>query len=161
MYRQLLGIVEIFFSGAVERLFEVFLCFIACHGEVLQQVVAAVALGGTRYFALIIGYKVESALHEGQYVTTGEIALYDEVVAREASHRSPIYDAVFPLCIVAQIGGSQVLYRVNCSLMECWLAIGKLHSHIEGGHYFCAHLVLAAHVDAAMKACMEREGDYS
>lgn len=53
--------------------------------------------------------------------------------------------------IVAQIGGGQMLYRVDGAHVQSRFAVGFLHAYVKGGDHLAAHLVLAAHIDATQQ----------
>lgn len=127
---------------------EIAACLVARHGEVLEEVVAAVAGSSAGYVARVVGNELEGALHEGYDVLAREVAAQEEIVAGEAAHGSPIDDAVFPFRVVAEIGSGKVLDGVECALPERGLAVGRLHADVECGDGLSADLVLAADIDA-------------
>lgn len=127
---------------------EIAACLVARHGEVLEEVVAAVAGSSAGDIARVVGNELESALHEGHDVFAREVAAQEEIVAGEAAHGSPIDDAVFPFGVVAEVGGGKMLDGVERALPECGLTVGCLHADVECGDGLCADLVLAADVDA-------------
>ena len=92
----LLGIEEIVIGGLQECLLQIASGLPSCHGEVMQEIVAAVAWLGAWHLTLIFGHKSEGLYHERQDIPTGEIASHEQIVACETSHRSPIDDSVTP-----------------------------------------------------------------
>ena len=145
---------EVFFPDAAEHLIQIFSGFIFRHRQVVEQVVAAVLCRLSRNLTIEIGDKLEGALHQFHDVLALQVALDEEIVAREASHRSPVDDAVFPLLVVSEVGGSQVLDGMDGTVVEARLLVRHLHADIEGGDYFSAYFVLAAYVDAAEQLVM-------
>ena len=69
-------------------------------------------------------------------------------------YRSPIYDAVFPLFVIAEIGGSEVLNRVDGTVVETRLLIWYLHADIESSDNFVSNFVLTANVYTAEQLVM-------
>lgn len=135
-------------GGEMAEDVEIAACLIARHGEVLEEVVAAVAGSSAGDVTRVGGNELEGALHEGYDVLTREVAAQEEIVAGEAAHGSPIDDAVFPFGVIAEIGSGKVLEGVERALPECGLAVGCLHADVECGDGLSADLVLAADVDA-------------
>ena len=81
-----------------------------------------------------------------------EVAAHEQIVARKAAHRAPVYYAVFPFGVIAQVGCGQVLYCVQRAGMQRGLAVRLLHAYVERGYDFSAHIVLARNVYAAQQA---------
>lgn len=140
---------EVFFPDAAEHLIQIFSGFIFRHRQVVEQVVAAVLCRLSWNLTLEIGDKLKGALHQFHDVLALQVALDKEIVAREASHRSPVDDAVLPLLVVAQIGGSQVFDGMDGTVVQTRLLVRHLHADIECCDDFSAYFVLTAHVDAA------------
>ena len=140
---------EVFFPDAAEHLIQIFSGFIFRHRQVVEQVVAAVLCRLSRNLALEIGDKLEGALHQFHDVLALQVALDEEIVACEASHRSPVDDAVLPLLVVAQVSGSQMLDGMDGTVVQTRLLVRHLHADIECCDDFSAYFVLTAHVDAA------------
>ena len=120
----------------------------------MEEIVTAILGSLSRNFSFEVGYELEGALHQFYNVLALQVALDEEIVACEASHRSPVDDAVLPLLVVAQLGGSQVLDGMDGTVVEARLLVRHLHADIEGGDYFSAYFVLTAHVDAAEQLVM-------
>ena len=99
---------EVFFLDAAEHLIQILSGFIFRHRQVVEQIVTAVLSRLSRNLALEIGDKLKGTLHQFHDVLALQVALDEEIVACEASHRSPVDNAVLPLLVVAQISGSQV-----------------------------------------------------
>lgn len=135
-------------GGEMAEDVEIAACLVARHGEVLEEVVAAVAGSSARDVARVVGNELEGALHEGRDVLAREVAAQEEIVAGEAAHGSPIDDAVFPFRVIAEVGGGKVLDGVERALPECGLTVGCLHADVECGDGLCADQVLAADIDA-------------
>lgn len=131
---------------------QVFLCFPPCFRKVHEEVVAAVSCRLSWHVALEVGDEAEGLLHEGEDVGGGEVAAQEEVVACEASHGTPVDDAVVPLGVVAQESGGEMLDGVEGGGGEGWLTVGGFHADVEGGDGVASHVVLAAHVDASLEA---------
>ena len=117
----------------------------------MQQVIAAVSGSRSGYFTLIFSHKPERTPHQFHDVFRLQVTAHEQVVAREAAHRTPIDDAVFPLRVVAQIGRSKMFHGVDSPIVEDWFAVGFFHADVESGHGFAAHPVFTAHVDAAQQ----------
>ena len=96
----------------------------------MEQIVAAILGCLSRNFAFEIGNELEGTLHQFYDVLALQIALDEEVVAGKASHWSPIDDAVFPLLVVTQVSGSQVLDGMDGTVVEAWLLVRHLHEDI-------------------------------
>ena len=77
-----------------------------------------------------------------------QVACEKQVKAGAAAHRSEVEDAVFPLLVISQPGGSQVLDGVNLRRIHDWLIVGACHADIKGGDDLIAHAILAGHIDA-------------
>ena len=120
----------------------------------MEQIVAAILGCLSWNLAFEIGNELESTLHQFYDVLTLQVALDEEVVAGEASHWTPIDDAVLPLLGVTQVSGSQVLDGMDGAVVETRLLVRHLHADIESGDYFSAYFVLAAYVDAAEQLVM-------
>ena len=106
------GIVKLSRRDAFQYLNEKLAGLPFSHGQIVQQVVTAVAWCGSRHLALVVGYEGKRSAHQVYDVTALIVAPYQKVVAREATHGSPIYNAVFPLFVVAKEGGGQMFYGV-------------------------------------------------
>ena len=145
-----LGIVEVAFCGVLKDV-HIFFGLIACHGQVVEECSAAVTRSGPRDFAFIVGNEAEGFDHQRQYVVAVAFAAYEEIVAGEASHRSPIDDAFAPHGMVAQEGGGKMLDGVDGTLAEHGLAVGTLHAYVESGHHVTSHGIAARNVDARFK----------
>ena len=120
----------------------------------MEQIVAAVLCRLSRNLAFEIGDKLEGALHQFHDVLALQVALDEEIVAREASHWSPVDDAVLPLLVVAQISGSQMFDGMDGTVVQTRLLIRHFHADIEGGYHLSANFILTAHVDAAEQLVM-------
>ncbi len=55
----LCGIMQIFFRHIRKHFFQIFACFVACHWQILQKVVAAISCGGTGNLAFVCGDESE------------------------------------------------------------------------------------------------------
>ena len=87
-----------------------------------------------------------------QDITALKVTSDEEVVACEASHWTPVYYPVCPLGVVPQVGGCQMLYGVQGTLVQSRLAVGCLHADVECRYHIVAYVVLAANVDARQQA---------
>lgn len=142
------GIFGTFYAGVfvVEvggEALDVAYCFPFCHGEVVEKVVATGGGGGARNFVGVVDNILEGTEHEGAHFVARPLALHDEVVAGEASHRTPVDDAVFPFRVVAQEGGNNMLYGVDGGNVQGRLLVGGGHAYVVGGDGVLAHGVLA------------------
>ena len=117
------------------------------HGEVVQEIVATGGGGGAGDFIGVVDNILEGTEHEGAHLVARPLALHDEVVAGEASHRAPVDDAVFPFRVVAQEGGNNMLYGVDGGNMQGRLLVGGSHAYVVGGDGVLAHGVLTGDVD--------------
>ena len=140
---QLFRIDEVFRLDVVKHFCEIFAGFITCHGQVVEQVVAAVAWRGTRNVALVVGDEGEAASHEVDDVAALEVAAHEEVVACQAAHGAPVDYAVFPLRVIAQEGGGEMLDGVYGAVVEHGLAVRFFHADVERCYGLAAHGVLA------------------
>lgn len=116
--------------------------FPLCHGEVVEKVVATGGGGGAGNFVGVVDNILEGTEHEGAHLVARPLALHDEVVAGEASHRAPVDDAVFPFRVVAQEGGNNMLYGVDGGNVQGRLLVGGGHAYVVGGDGVLAHGVL-------------------
>ena len=116
--------------------------FPLCHGEVVEKVVATGGGGGAGNFVGVVDNILEGTEHEGAHLVARPLALHDEVVAGEASHRTPVDDAVLPFWVVAQEGGNDVLYGVDGGNVQGRLLVGGGHAYGVGGDGVLAHGVL-------------------
>ena len=112
------------------------------HGEVVEEVVATGGGGGAGDFIGIVYDILEGAEHEGAYFVARPLSLHDEIVAGEASHGTPVDDAVLPLGIVAQVGGNDVLDGVDGGNVQGGFLVGGGHADVVGGDGVLAHGVL-------------------
>lgn len=135
--------------------------FPLCHGEVVEKIVATGGWGGAGNFVGVVDYILEGTEHEGAHFVARPLALHDEVVAGEASHRAPVDDAVFPFWVVAQEGGNNMLYGVDGGNVQGRLLVGGSHAYVVGGDGVLAHGVLAGDVDTGHEvAVVNLEGGY-
>ena len=142
---------QILSGDVVQHLREEFACLPFCHGQVVEQIVAAVARSCTGNLTVEVGDEAEGAAHQTDDVLRLEIAAEDEVVACQAAHRSPVDNAVLPFRVVAEVGSGQVLDGVDGSYVQHRFAVGFFHADIECGDGLAAHLVLAANIDATQQ----------
>ena len=96
-----------------EYFFKELACFPSCHRQVVEQVIATVAWSGSGDFSFKVGDEAEGALHERHDVLGLEVAAEQEIVARQAAHRSPVDHAVLPLLVVSEEGGGEI-GRASC-----------------------------------------------
>ena len=82
-------------------------------------------------FEIFLGFIL---CHWQVVVTTFDIRMNQEVIASEATHWPPVDDAVFPLLIIAQIGGSEVLDGMDGTIVQARLLIRHLHADVECGY---------------------------
>ena len=106
---------------------QVALCFIARHGEVVQQVVAAIARCRTRNLAVVVRHKSECPLHQFDDIFAPKVSAQQQVIPRQAAHRSPVDNPIFPIRVIPQIGGGKVLDGMQRALPECGFAVGCPH----------------------------------
>ena len=147
------GILGAFYAGVfvVEvggEALDVALGFPLGHGEVVQEIVATGGGGGAWNFIGVVDNILEGAEHEGAHFVARPLALHDEVVAGEASHGTPIDDAVLPLGIIAQEGGNDVLDGVDSGNVQGGFLIGCCHAYVISGDGVFTHIVLTRDVDA-------------
>lgn len=116
--------------------------FPLCHGEVVEKVVATGGGGGAGNFVGVVDNILEGTEHEGAHLVARPLSLHDEVVAGEASHGTPVDDAVFPFRVVAQEGGNDMLYGVDGGNVQGRLLVGGGHAYVVGGDGVLAHGVL-------------------
>ena len=76
------------------------------------------------------------------------VAGQQQVEAGTAAHGAEVQNAVLPLGLVAQVGGSQMLHGVDLSGVHDGLVVGAGDAQIEGGDGLGAHLVLPGHIQA-------------
>lgn len=145
-----LGIVEVAFCGVLKDV-HIFFGLITCHGQVVEECRAAVARSGSGDVAFIAGNEAEGLDHQRQHIAAVIFAADEQIVAGEASHRSPIDDAFAPHRMVAQEGGGKMLDGVDGTLAEHGLAVGTLHAYVESGHHVTSHGIAARNVDARFK----------
>ena len=126
---------------------DVALGFPLCHGQVVQEIVATGGGGGAGNFIGVVDNILEGTEHECAHFMARPLSLHDEVVAGEASHGTPVDDAVLPLGIVAQEGGNDVLYGVDGGNVQGRLLVGGGHADVVGGDGMLAHGVLTGDVD--------------
>ena len=120
----------------------------------MEQIVAAIFGCLSRNLAFEVCDKLEGALHQFYDVFAFQVSFDEEVITCEATHRTPIYDAVFPLFVIAEIGGSEVLDRVDGTVVETRLLIWYLHADIESSDNFVSNFVLTANVYTAEQLVM-------
>lgn len=140
---------QILLFSHFQHLGQVLAGFPTGHGEVLQQIVAAILGGGSGDFAFVVGDEAEGLNHQGKNVGGLEVAFNQQVVACEATHGTPIDDFAGPSGVVAQEGGGQVFDGVQGPLSESRFTIGFLHTDVEGGDNFVPYLILTRNEDAA------------
>ena len=117
------------------------------HGEVVEEVVATGGGGGAGNFIGVVDNILEGAEHEGAHFVARPLSLHDEIVAGEASHGTPVDDAVLPLGIVAQVGGYDVLDGVDGGNVQGGFLVGGRHAYVVGGDGVLAHGVLTRDID--------------
>ena len=117
------------------------------HGEVVEEIVATGGGGGAGDFIGIVYDILEGAEHEGAYFVARPLSLHDEIVAGEASHGTPVDDAVLPLGIVAKVGGYDVLDGVDGGNVQGGFLVGGRHAYVVGGDGVLAHGVLTRDID--------------
>lgn len=83
------------------------------HGQVMEQIIATGGRGGARYLVGIVHHIPEGTQHEVAHRLTWPFAFHYQIIACEATHGSPVDDAVFPLGVVTQERGHYVLYRMD------------------------------------------------
>lgn len=125
---------------------DVALGFVLSHWEVMEEVVATGGWGGARDFCVIVNDMLEGLNHQGADGLAWIDALEDEVVAGETSHWSPVDDAVFPLFVVAEVGGNDMFDGVDGCWCEGWLLVRGSHAYVIGGDGVLADSVLAGDV---------------
>jgi adenosylhomocysteine nucleosidase len=81
----------------------------------VEQIVAAILGCLSRNFSFEVGDELEGALHQFYDVLTLQVALDEEVVSGEASHWSPVDDAVFPHLVISSgvAGGANINLNVT------------------------------------------------
>ena len=145
-------IVHILRLDAVEHLIAILARLPTCHGQIVQKPVATVLRCCTRNVTFKFGNESECTLHEFYYVFGLQVATHKQIIAGETSQRSPRHDAVFPLCVVAQLSGSQMLNSVQSTRMQRRLTVGFLHANVESGDYIASYIVLTRNVYTAQQA---------
>ena len=118
------------------------------HGEVVEEIVATGGGGGAGDFIGIVYDILEGAEHEGAYFVARPLSLHDEIVAGEASHGTPVDDAVLPLGIVAKEGGYDVLDGVDGGNVQGGFLSRCCHAYVISGDSVFTHSVLTRDVDA-------------
>ena len=124
----------------------------SCHGEVVEQVVAAVLRSSSWDIALVVSYEEEGAEHQVNDVAALIVASKQKVVAGEAPHGSPIDHTVLPFRVVAKIGSREMLDGVDGSLSKRWFTVRFLHADVEGGDGLAPHSVLPAHINSTQQS---------
>lgn len=127
---------------------DVALGFPLCHRKIVQKIVATSGRGGAGYFVGVVDNVLEGTSHKVAHLVARPVALHDEVVAGEASHRSPVDDTVLPFGVVAQEGGHDMFYGVDGGNVQGRFLIGSGHAYVVGGDDVFAHGVLARDIDA-------------
>ena len=59
---------QVFFAGLLQNFMQIFGGFPACHRQIHQQIISAVAWSGSGNFAFVSGNEAESFLHQRQNV---------------------------------------------------------------------------------------------
>ena len=120
----------------------------------MEQIVATVLGCLSWNLAFEVCDKLEGALHQLNDVLAFQVSFDEEVITCETTHRTPIYDAVFPLFVITEIGSSEVLDRVDGTVVETRLLIRYLHADIESSDHFVSNFVLTANVYTAEQLVM-------
>ena len=145
------GVDEVFLLDHIENLAQIFVGLPASHRQVVQQVVPAVAGGGSGHFALEVTDKPERLTHESYNISRFEVALHKEIVAGAAPHRPPEHDFAAPHRVVTQISGGKMLDCVQCAIADSRFAIGLFHANIEGCDHMVAHVIFARDLDSTQQ----------
>lgn len=105
-------------------------CFPLGHGEVMQEAVATRGRGRARDDIGVIGHIAEGLDHQVADFSTRITAFEDEIIACEASHRTPIDDTVAPYGVIAEICRYKMLYCMYGCRGEGWLLVRGCHADI-------------------------------
>lgn len=105
-------------------------CFPLGHGEVMQEAVATRGRGRARDDIGVIGHIAEGLDHQIADFSTRITAFEDEIIACEASHRTPIDDTVAPYGVIAEICRYKMLYCMYGCRGEGWLLVRGCHADI-------------------------------
>ena len=140
---QLYRIIQILGRDILKYLVMILARLPSCLGKVHKQTVATVARSSTRNIPLIGSDKGECLLYQRQDFGRCQIALYNEIIAGEATHRAPVYDSVRPHRMITQERCRKMLNCVYCTGTEHRLAVRLLHAHIKGCHHLAAYIVPA------------------
>ena len=151
---QLRRIIQIFIGDIFKNLTKILVCFPTSLGQVHQKIVAAVARRCTRHLALICRNKSKGLLYQRQYIGRCQVTLYNEIVAGEATHRSPIDYLVGPHRVVAKERSCQVFNSVYCTWTEHRFAVRLFHTYVKGCHHLATDNILARHIYSTLQANM-------
>ena len=103
---------------------------------------------------MIFCNETKGTFHEFHNVLAFQIATQNEIITCQASHGTPINNAVFPFFIVAKIGCSKVLNGMNGTIMEHRFTVRFFHSDVKSSDDFTAHFIFPAHVNATKQLLM-------
>ena len=117
--------------------------FPLCHGQVVHEIVATGGGCGAWHFAFVLAYEGECLNHQLANLLAGICSVDNEIVAREASHWSPIDDVLLPSFTVAEVGCHKMFYGVKGSTVHGRLVVRCCHSYVVGGESGVAKRVLA------------------
>ena len=111
-------IIQVRISDVFEHFCQKFARFPTRHREIVEQIIAAIARSSTGDFTVKLSHETKSPPHQINDIRRLQIAAHHQVIAREASHRTPIDDAIFPFGIIAQISCSEMLNGVDVVMVS-------------------------------------------
>lgn len=120
----------------------------------MEKTVATGGRSSARNFVVVVNNVLESKEHQVAYLFARRLSLDDEIVTCEASHRSPIDDAILPLLIVAKEGSHKMLYGVDSRRCKSRLLIWSSHAYVVGSDVLTGNFVGAGNVDTRLKIGM-------
>lgn len=144
----------IFAAETFLQALDIALRLILRHWEIMEKAVATGGRGSARNDFVVVNDVLEGEEHQVANLLARVLSLYDEVVAGEAAHRSPIDDTILPLLIIAKEGCHEMLYRMNGRRSEGWLLIRCRHTNIVCGDVLSRYFIGAGNVDSWLKICM-------
>ena len=129
--------------NSVQDFIQVFFAEVVGHGEVHVQVVSAVFRRCARNFAFKIADEFIHFGDERDDVSGGVVSCQQQVETGAAAHWTEVYGFVFPLLMVTEEGGSEVLDGVDFSGVHDGLIVWGGHSQVEGGDDAVTHMIFS------------------
>lgn len=131
-------VVKILWGELIEHFEEVFTGFPASHGQVVEHIVSAVMRICARDIAIEFGDERESFFHQVDDICRLEVALNEQIVARTASHRTPINNFIAPDGVISQESGSQMFDGVKSTVPHGRFSVRLFHTDVESSYYVAA-----------------------